>query len=210
MSAAGIFYPRLSHMADSRGASCPRRINGFGGGPLDTHRIPEAPKTPPETLHLRAATLPRNTVLSFPKNALLEILPTAAKSSRPRCPPPTQKAILRVVNRKLPVLDKYQNGANLLQRRRPKDKLKKASFHRHPAPRNPHRPPIPHPPGLTGRFPHSPSIPAAISVTRITRHGVNGCGWRGAKRRESSAASRWKWLRRRRSLAGAAAADGRR
>lgn len=97
MSAAGIFYPRLSHMADSRDTSCPRRINGFGGGPLGTHRIPEAPKTPPERLHLRAATLPRSTALSFPKNTILEILPTAAKSSRPRCPPPTQKTFLKIV-----------------------------------------------------------------------------------------------------------------
>lgn len=40
-----------------------------------------------------------------------------------------------------------------------------------------------HPPparslGLTGPSPHSPSIPAAVSVTGITRHGVNGCGER--------------------------------
>lgn len=51
----------------------------------------------------------------------------------------------------------------------------------------PRRPPIPHPPGLTGPSPHSPSIPAAVPVTRITRHGVNGCGVRvRPSERESS------------------------
>ncbi|KAB0389510.1 hypothetical protein E2I00_019398, partial [Balaenoptera physalus] len=36
---------------------------------------------------------------------------------------------------------------------------------------------------------NKPSIPGAVSVTRITQNDVNGCGWREAKRRESSAMS---------------------
>lgn len=73
--------------------------------------------------------------------------------------------------------------------------------------------PLSHPPpALTGPLLYSPSIPAAVSVTRITRHGVNGCGvLEEPSERESSCDESLKGgLGDGEAFAGASPAEGRR
>lgn len=210
MSEAGILWPRLSRMAESAYVGHPPRHGWPRKRSLDSPVTPGAPKTPAGRLR---GTTPR--VASKARRSLLPSLP--------RSPGLASTAARSPGEPRVPVLSAYKSGlepedqeASPLTAFKSAIKKRQASLQKTPGAvgwkleLRPRRPPIPHPPGLTGPSPHSPSIPAAVPVTRITRHGVNGCGVRErpSEGESSSDESRRGGLGDGEAFAGASPAEG--